>query len=84
MNGTSGFQEVRSSTSRSPIGSCTSNGIDSDQVPGTFSVLTISPRHQRKAGKGCQAVFMPRIPFLCQYWRKQGRANFSVTRRENR
>ena len=24
------------------IGSCTSNGINSEQVPGTFSVLTIS------------------------------------------
>ena len=83
MNGTSGFQEVRSSTSRSPnrflheqrhrfgIGSwhllhthdpialftgistkrvkvpdtfsiSKSNGIDLEQVPGTFSMLTIS------------------------------------------
>jgi len=44
MNGTSGFQEVLSSTSQSPsrIGSCTSNGINSDHVPGTFSILTIS------------------------------------------
>ena len=35
MNGTSGFQEVRSSTSRSPsrIASCTSNGINSEQIP---------------------------------------------------
>ena len=66
------------------IGPCTSNGIDSEQGRAPSPPLTISPRHQRKARKGCQAVFMPRIPFLCQYWRKQGRANFSVTRRENR
>jgi hypothetical protein len=43
MNGTSGFQEVRSSTSdHHQIGSCTSNGLNSEQVPGAFSFLTIS------------------------------------------
>ena len=36
MNGTSGFEEVQSSTpDHQPIGSCTSNGIDSKQIPGT-------------------------------------------------
>ncbi len=39
MNGTSGFQEVRSTTpDHQPIGSCTSNSIDLEQVPGTFCV----------------------------------------------
>ena len=43
MNGTSGFQARRSSTpDHHRIGSCTSNSIDSKQVPGIFSVLTIS------------------------------------------
>ena len=39
MNGTLGIQEVWSLTSRSPSrsGSCTNNGINSEQVPGTFS-----------------------------------------------
>ena len=42
MNGTSGFQEVRSSTSdHQQIGSWTSNNINLGQVLGTFSVLTI-------------------------------------------
>jgi hypothetical protein len=42
MNGTSGFQEVRSSTPRSPTNrSCTSSGLKSEKVPGTFSLLTI-------------------------------------------
>jgi filamentous hemagglutinin family protein len=44
MKGTAGFQARRSSTPdhHHNIGSCTSNGIDSEQVPGIFSVLTIS------------------------------------------
>lgn len=38
-----GFQEVRSSISRSPrIASATSNNVNSGKVPGTFSVLSIS------------------------------------------
>ncbi len=36
MNGASGFEEVQSSTpDHQPIGSCTSNSINSEQVPGT-------------------------------------------------
>lgn len=43
MNGTSGFQEVRSSTSRQPhIASATSNGTNSEEDTGTFSALSIS------------------------------------------
>ena len=43
MNGTLGFQEVQSSPpDHHRIHSCTSTGIDSEQVPGAFSVLTIS------------------------------------------
>lgn len=44
MNGTSGFKEVQASISRpsTRLGSSTSNGIDSEQVPGTFSVIRIS------------------------------------------
>jgi filamentous hemagglutinin family protein len=44
MNGTSGFQEVRSSISRSPhrIGSCTSHGLNSLSVFGSFFVPTAS------------------------------------------
>ena len=43
MNGTSGFQEVRSSPpDHHRIGSCTSNGINSEKVSGNFFVLTIS------------------------------------------
>ena len=44
MNGTSGFQEVRSSISRSPqgIGSRTSDGLNSLSVPGSFFVPTVS------------------------------------------
>jgi len=43
MNGPSGFQEVRSSTTdHQQIGCWTSNSIDSEQVSGTFSLLTIS------------------------------------------
>ena len=43
MNGTSGFQEVRSSTSRHPrIGCCTSNGINLEQVPGTIFMLQLT------------------------------------------
>ena len=35
MNGTSGFEEVQSSTpDHQPIGSCTSNNINSEQIPG--------------------------------------------------
>ena len=37
MNGASGFEEVQSSTpDHQPIGSCTSNSINSEQVSGTF------------------------------------------------
>jgi hypothetical protein len=43
MNGTSGFQEVRSSPpDHLRIGSCTSNGLNSEQVTGILSVLTIA------------------------------------------
>ena len=36
MNGTAGFEEVQSSTpDHQPIGSCTSNSINSEQIPGT-------------------------------------------------
>jgi hypothetical protein len=51
MNGTSGFQEMRSSISRSPhrIGSCTSNGIDSGTVHDT---IFMSPN----AGQGLSGV----------------------------
>ena len=44
MNVTSGFQEVRSSISRSPqgIGSRTSDGLNSLSVPGSFFVPTVS------------------------------------------
>ena len=43
MNGASGFKEVWFSISRSPAyRSCTSNGINSEEVPGTFSTFTIS------------------------------------------
>jgi hypothetical protein len=51
MNGTSGFQEVRSSISRSPhrIGSCTSNGLNSGTVHDT---IFMSP----SAGQGLSGV----------------------------
>ena len=40
MNGTSGFQEVRSSTpDHQRIGSCTSNGTSSEKVPATVFML---------------------------------------------
>ena len=43
MNGTSGFLEMRSSIPRSPhIASATSNNVDSANVPGTFSALSIT------------------------------------------
>ena len=43
MNGTSGFQEVRSSPpDHQQIGCCASNGIDSEQIHGAFSALWIS------------------------------------------
>jgi subtilisin family serine protease/translation initiation factor IF-1 len=54
MNGTSGFQELRSSTPdhrHSGIASCTSNGINSKQVSGTFSVLTISSLSPQTSAK---------------------------------
>jgi hypothetical protein len=43
MNGTSGFQELRSSPpDHLRIGCCTNNGIHLEKVPGTFSVLTMN------------------------------------------
>src|SRR2546423_1561586 len=40
MNGTSGFQEMRSSPpDHQRIGSCTSNGLNSEKLPGTISSL---------------------------------------------
>jgi hypothetical protein len=55
MNGTSGFGEVQSSTpDHHHIGYCTSNGIDSEQVPGSFSmrmVSSISPQESAERGK---------------------------------
>lgn len=55
MNGTSGFQESRSPHPDSHrIASCTSNSINSEQIPGTFSVLTISslsPQASAQSGK---------------------------------
>ncbi len=54
------------------IGSCTSNGINSEQVPGTFSVLTISSlsrQAQHKARKVPDTIFnfeqenIPRLGF---------------------
>jgi len=41
MNGTSGFLEVRSSTSDHHLDSSTSKGLNSEKDPDTFSVLTI-------------------------------------------
>ena len=67
MNGTSGFQEVRSSTpDHQRIGSCTSNGIDSEKVPGSFSMLTISslsPQASARSGKRFLTPFSyPELP----------------------
>ena len=42
MNGTSGFRDMQSSSSRSSYPSGTSNGVTSEQVLGIFSVLTTS------------------------------------------
>jgi len=57
MNGTSGFREVRSSTPDDQrIGSCTSNGLNSEQTPSPFSVLTISllsPQASAQGENGC-------------------------------
>jgi hypothetical protein len=60
MNGTSGFQEVRSSSSgHQQIGYCTNNGIDSEQVPGTFSVHTISSPSPRISAQSEQWFLTP-------------------------
>ena len=63
MNGASGFQEVRSSTpDHQQIGSCTSNNINSEQVPGTVSLLTISSISPQKLAQS-KKWFL--TPFAC-------------------
>jgi len=43
MNGTSGFQEVRSSTPDHPrIGCCTSNSLNSEQVLDTIFMQSVA------------------------------------------
>ena len=62
MNGTSGFQKVRSSKpDHQQIGCCTSNGIDSEQVPGSCSVLTISSLSPQALAQ-CEKRFL--TPFI--------------------
>ena len=63
MNGTSGFEEVQSSTpDHQQIGSWTSNSINSEQVPGTFSLLTISSISPQKLAQS-KKWFL--TPFAC-------------------
>ena len=62
MNGTSGFHEVRSSSPHHHrLAPCTSNGINSEQVPGTFSLFTILPL-SRQASAQREKRFL--TPFL--------------------
>ena len=55
------------------IGSCTSNGIDSEQVPGTFCILTISslsPQASAQSEKRFLTLFSGPIPQL-NIWGKR-------------
>lgn len=63
MNGTSGFEEVQSSTpDHQQIGSWTSNNINSEQIPGTVSLLTISSISPQKLAQS-KKWFL--TPFAC-------------------
>ena len=65
MKDTSGFLEVRSSTSdHQQIGCCTSNGIDSGKVPGAFFVLTISALSPQASSQREKRLLTPLHP--CQ------------------
>ena len=60
MNGTSGFEEVQSSTpDHQPIGSCTSNSINSEQVSGIFSVRTISSLSPQAFARSMKRLLTP-------------------------
>ena len=45
------------------IGSCTSNGIDSEQVPGTVSVLTISSLPSQPSAQRAKRFLGPLLGF---------------------
>jgi hypothetical protein len=60
MNGTSGFQELRSSPpDHQRIGSCTSNGINLEKVAGTFPILTISPLSPQASAQSGKRFLTP-------------------------
>jgi len=73
----------RIAVSRIGITSCTSNGLNSEQVPGSFSVLTISslsPQASAQSGKkflsGLKFLLHPQYPGLS---RNQGFAHGTVS-----
>ena len=51
------------------IGCCTSNGINSEQVPGTFSVLTISSLSPQTSAQSEKKLL---TPFSCSKPFKEG------------
>ena len=61
------------------IGSCTSNGINSEQVPGAFSVLTI-PSLSSQASAQSEKRFLTLFPDYL--FRLQAALNFTITNRE--
>jgi hypothetical protein len=48
------------------IGSCTSNGINSEQVSGTFSVLTISSFSPQASAQSSMRVLTPLSSYRCE------------------
>ena len=55
------FEVPKLSTQNSelPIGSCTSNGIDSEQVPGAFSIPKISSRYPQASAQNEGRLLIP-------------------------
>jgi hypothetical protein len=64
------------------IGSCTSNSIDSEQIPGTFSVLTISslsPQASAQSENGSERHFrLTTYKAYFDVYKPQDRASVSV------
>lgn len=80
MHGTSGFEEVRASTAdHHPIASRTSSGINLEQAPGNFTVLTISS-HSPQASIQTEKRFMTPFPGLSmRYMSTSTRLNAKVS-----
>ena len=71
MNGTLGFPKVRSSTSRSPrigIASGTSNSVNSEKVPGTFSVLNNSSLSPQASAQTEKKFLTPFSDLIFRSW----------------